>query len=107
MSTKYTEFDRAHQISSRQFFFPKSEILMQPRPPIIVKLSQYQDKNFIKSFIKNLPKEVDEMRKKLYSLLKATKQGKKQPYFQLSIDGNLYLVTETSNFPIYGRLMDN
>ena len=47
----------------------------------------YQDKNFIKSFIKNMPKgnnigisddcpkEVDEMRKKLYPVLKAAKHG--------------------------------
>ena len=57
----------------------------KPRP-IIVKLSSFHDKEFIKSFIKNLtkgrnlgifddfPKEVEQMRKKMYPVLKAGKQ---------------------------------
>ena len=65
-------FDKVHRISRHTRDGRNS------RPhPIIVKLSAYQDKNFIKSFIKNIPKgtnigisddfpkEVDETRKKL------------------------------------------
>ena len=74
---KEIHFDRVHRISTHTRDGRNSG----PRP--IVKLSTYQDKNFIKSFIKNLPKgsnigisdgfpkEVDEMRKKLYPVLKA------------------------------------
>ena len=63
--------------------------------PIIVKFSAYQHKNFIKSFIKNLPKgtnigisddfpkEVDEIRRKLYPVLKAAKREKKEAYFKV------------------------
>ena len=44
-------FDRVHRISTHTRDGRNSG----PRP-IIVKLSTYQDKNFIKSFIKNIPK---------------------------------------------------
>lgn len=109
-------FDRVHRISTRK----RDGRSSGPRP-IIVKLSVYQDKNFIKSFIKNLPKgtnigisddfpkEVDEIRKSLYPILKASKRDKKEAYFKvekLIIDGSLYRGPETANFPIYGRLMD-
>ena len=68
---KEIHFDRVHRISTHT----RNGRNSGPRP-INVKLSTYQDKNFIKSFIKNLPKgsnigivddfpkEVDEMRKK-------------------------------------------
>ena len=110
-------FDRVHRISTRKRDGQSSG----PRP-IIVKLSVYQDKNFIKSFIKNIPKgtnigisddfpkEVDEIRKNLYPILKAAKREKKEAYFKvekLLIDGSLYRGPETTNFPIYGRLMDS
>ena len=90
--------------------------------PIIVKLSTYQDKNFIKSFIKNLskgfnigisddfPKEVDEMRKKLYPILKAAKNEKKEAYFKvkkLLINSSLYRGPEKALFPMYGCLMNS
>ncbi|KAL9965225.1 hypothetical protein ACROYT_G028996 [Oculina patagonica] len=79
------QFDRVHRISSRK----RDGRSSGPRP-IIVKPSVYQDKNFIKSFIKNLPKgtnigisddfpkEVDEIRKSLYPILKASKRDKKE-----------------------------
>ena len=69
---KEIHFDRVHRISTHIRDGRNSG----PRP-IIVKLSTYQDKNFIKSFIKNLskgsnigisddfPKEVDEIRKEV------------------------------------------
>ena len=95
------QFDRVHRVSTRRVSSgtPNSK----PRP-IIVKLSSYHDKEFIKSFIKNLtkgrnlgisddfPKEVEEMRKKLYPVLKAAKQEKRTAFFKverLIIDGSL------------------
>ena len=87
---KEIHFDRDHRISTHTRDGRNSG----PRP-IIVKLSTYPDKNFIKSFIKNLPKgsnigisddfpkEVDEMRKKLYPVLKAAKREKKEAYFKV------------------------
>ena len=82
-------FDRVHRISTRTRDGRNSG----PRP-IMVKLSAYQDKNFIKSFIKNLPKgtnigisddfpkEVDEIRRKLYPVLKTAKREKKEAYLR-------------------------
>ena len=114
---KQIQFDRVHRISTRSRDGQNSE----PRP-IIVKLSVFQDKNFIKSFIKNLPKgsnigisddfpkEVDEIRKKLYPVLKAAKREKKEAYFNVEkilINGSLYRGLETSLFPFYGRLMSS
>ena len=88
--------------------------------PFIVKFSAYQDKNFIKSLIKKLPKgtnigisddfpkQVDEIRRKLYSVLKAAKREKKEAYFKvekLFING--YRGPETALFPLYGCLMNS
>ena len=80
----------------------------------------FQDKIFIKLYIKNLPrgtrlsdnfpKEVDKVRKVLYPILKAAKHDKKAAYFnveKLIINGALYHGEETSQFSFYGRLMDN
>jgi len=109
---KEIHFDRVHRISThtRDGRNPGSR-------PIIVKLSAYQGKNVIKSFIKNLPngtnigisddfpKEVDEIRKKLYPVLKAAKREKKEAYFKEEkrlINGSLYLGPETALFPLYG-----
>ena len=112
-------FDRVHRITSRRS--KSNGRNLQPRP-IIVKLTHFQDKFFIKSFIKNLPrgtgfgvsddfpKEVDEVRKVLYPILKAAKREKKAAYFnveKLIIDSVLYRGEETSQFSFYGRLMDN
>ncbi|CAH3172306.1 unnamed protein product, partial [Porites evermanni] len=85
------QFDRVHRVSGRRVSSgtPNSK----PRP-IIVKLSSFHDKEFIKSFIKNLtkgrnlgisddfPKEVEEMRKKLYPVLKAANQEKRTAFFK-------------------------
>ena len=90
-------------------------------PRLSSQLSSFHDKEFIKSFIKNLakgrnlgisddfPKEVEEMRKKLYPVLKAAKQEKRTAFFKverLIIDGSLYRGPETIAFPLYGDLMD-
>lgn len=73
-------------------------------------------------FIKNLPKgskygisddypkEIDEIRKKLYPVLKAAKKEKKSAYFnvyKLIIDYQIYRGPETSNLPLYGRIMSS
>ena len=76
-------FDRVHRIPSR----PSQSNDRNPQPrPIIVRLTDFQDKFFIKSFIKNLPrgtrfgisddfpKEVDEVRKVLYLILQTAKR---------------------------------
>ena len=105
-------FERVHRINTRV------SDNKNPRP-IIAKVSQYQDKNFIKSFIKNLPKgskygisddypkEIDVIRKKLYPVLKTAKKEKKSAYFnvdKLIIDDQIYRGPETSNLPLYGRI---
>ena len=112
------QFDRVHRVSARQVSSgtPNSK----PRP-IIVKLSSFHDKEFIKSFIKNLtkgrnlgisddfPKEVEEMTEKLYRVLKAAKKEKRTTFFKverLIMDGSLYRDPVTIAFPLYEHLMD-
>jgi len=107
------QFDRVHRISARRV--SRGTPNSKPRP-IIVKLSSFHDKVFIKSFIKNLtkgrnlgisddfPKEVEKMRKKLYPVLKAAKQEKRTAFFKverLIINGSLYRGQETSAFLFY------
>ena len=53
-------------------------------------------------------KEADEIRRKLYLVLKAAKREKKEAYFKvekLLINGSLYRGPETVLFPLYGCLM--
>ena len=103
-------FDRVHRLSRRAS--SNAQNTVKPRP-IIVKLSDYCDKAFIESFIKNLkkgrslgisddfPKEVEDIRKELYPVLKTAKQEKRVAYFtveKLIIDRSLYRGPE--------RLMD-
>ena len=109
------EFERVHRIPTR----PKED-KGQPRP-IIAKVSFFQDKEFIKSCIKNLPKgkkygvaddfpkEVDEIRKKLHPVLKKAKEQRKMAFFnveKLIIENAVYRGPETKNFPLYGRIME-
>ena len=110
------EFERVHRIPTR----PKED-KNQPRP-IIAKVSFFQDKEFIKSRIKNLPKgkkygvaddfpkEVDEIRKKLHPVLKKAKEQRKMAFFnveKLIIENAVYRGPETKNFPLYGRIMES
>ena len=112
-------FDRVHRITSRR---SQANLRSPKSRPIIVRLTNFQDEPFIKSFIKNLPrgtgfgisddfpKEVDEVRKSLYPILKTARREKKAAYFnveKLIIEGALYRGEETSQFSFYGRLMDN
>ena len=112
-------FDRVHGITSLR----SQSNGRSPKPRlIIVRLTNFQDKLFIKSVIKNLPrgtrfgisndfpKEVDEVRKLLYPILTVAKREKKAAYVnveKLIIEGALYRGEETSQFSFYGRLIDN
>jgi len=58
----------------------------------------------------DFPKEVDEIRKKLYPVLKNAKKERKVAFFnveKLIIENTVYHGPETKNFPLYGRIMDN
>jgi len=84
-------FDRVHRISTHT-----CDGWNSGARPIIVKLSAYQDRNFTKSFIKgtnigisdDFPKEVDEIRRKLYPVLKAAKPKALNQRFTLPRTGN-------------------
>ena len=111
------QFERVHRIPT----CPKTSKQVQPRP-IIAKVTFFQDKEFIKSHIKNLPKgakygvaddfpkEVDAIRKALQPKLKQARGEKKMAFFnveKLVIEGIVYHGPETKTFPHYGRIMDN
>ena len=102
------EFERVHRIPTK----PSTEKKPNPRP-IIAKVSFYQDKELIKSHIKNLkkgsklgvaddyPKEVEQIRKDLQPALKKARQEKKLAFFnveKLIIDGKIYRGPETNGF---------
>ena len=110
------QFERVHRIPTKPLAVKKP----YPRP-IIAKVSFYQDKEFIKSHIKDIrkgskygvaddfPREVDEIRKDLQPVLKKARSEQKTAFFnveKLLINGVLYRGPETKRFPIYGRLMD-
>ena len=112
------EFERVHRIPTR---VREEKINQHPRP-IIAKVSFFKDKQQIKSHIKHLPrgkrfgvaddfpKEVDEIRKELYPVLKQAKRDHKTAFFnveKLIIDKAVYRGPETKNFTLYGRIMDN
>ena len=112
------EFERVHRIPTR---VREEKINQHPRP-IIAKVSFFKDKQQITSHIKHLPrgirfgvaddfpKEVDEIRKELYPVLKQAKRNHKTAFFnveKLIIDKAVYRGPETKNFTLYGRIMDN
>ena len=110
------QFERVHRIPTKPLAVKKP----YPRP-IIAKVSFYQDKEFIKSHIKDIrkgskygvaddfPREVDEIRKDLQPVLKKARSEQKTAFFnveKLLINGVLYRGPQNKRFPIYGRLMD-
>ena len=112
------EFKRVHRIPTR---VREEKINQHPRP-IISKVSFFKDKQQIKSHIKHLPrgerfgvaddfpKEVDEIRRELYPVLKKAKRDKKTALFnveKLIIDKAVYRGPKTKPFTLYGRIMDN
>lgn len=112
-------FERVHRIPTKK---SSQRSQSQPRSnPIIVRFSHYQDKEFVRSFVKNLkgtnigisddfPKEVGEIHKTLYPVLKKAKQEHKRAHFKfdkLIIDGHIYRGKETKNLPYYGNIKNN
>ena len=103
-------FERVHRLPTRQSNKPR---------PIIVRFSFFQDKEFVWSFIKNLkgsstaiandyPKEIENIHKTLYPVLKKAKQEKNTAFFKvdrLIINGQVYRGIETNNLPFYGSIM--
>ena len=111
------QFETVHRIPTR----PKTSKQVQPRT-IIAKVTFFQDKEFIKYHIKNLPKgakygvadnfpkEVDAIRKSLHPKLKQARKERKMAFFnveKLVIEGIVYHGPETKTFPHYGRIMDS
>ena len=81
-------FERVHRISTNN-----SSLRAPSYPkPIIARFSHYQDKEYVRSFYKNLkgtnigfsddfPKEIEEIHRKLYPVLKKAKQDKQKAFF--------------------------
>ena len=89
---------------------------------IIAKVKFFQDKEFIKSHIKDLPKrakygvaddfpkELDPIKKALQPKLKQAKEERKIAFFNvenLVIEGIVYHGPETKTCRDYGRIMDS
>ena len=114
---KEIRFERVHRIPARKNTSHGQDV--KPRP-IIAKFSFFQDKEYVWSFVKNLkntnisigndyPREIDEIQKTLYPILKKAKQKKQTAYFKvdkLIINGQIYRGEETINLPYYGLIMD-
>ena len=111
-------FERVHRIPVK----PSSQRSQSRGPrPVIVRFSHYQNKEFVRSFYKNLkgtkigisddfPREVEEIHKTLYPVLKQAKREQKRAFFnfdKLIIDGQIYRGKETKNLPYYGNIMKN
>ena len=111
-------FERVHRIPVK----PSSQRSQSRGPrPVIVRFSHYQNKEFIRSFYKNLkgtkigisddfPREVEEIHKTLYPVLKQAKREQKRAFFnfdKLIINGQIYGGEETKNLPYYGNIMKN
>ena len=78
---------------------------------MIARFSHYQDKEFVQSLYTNLngtnigfsddfPKEVEDIHKAFYPVLKKAKQNEQRAYFnfdKLIIDGRIYRGKETKN----------
>ena len=105
------EFERVHRNPTHVC---EEKIIQHPRP-IIAKVSFFKDKQQIKSHIKHLPrgkrfgvaddlpKEVDEIRKELYPVLKQAKREHKTAFFnvkKLNIDKAVYQGPETKDFTL-------
>ena len=104
---KSIRFERVHRISKKtQSQRPPN----RPRP-VIARFSHYQDKEFVQSLYTNLngtnigfsddfPKEVEDIHKAFYPVLKKAKQNEQRAYFnfdKLIIDGRIYRGKETKN----------
>ena len=106
-------FERVHRVGSRTASSDR------PRP-IIAKFSFYQQKQDIWRSVRNLKgsrcaisddysKEIDNIRKTLYPVLKEAKRNHHRAFFnvdKLIINGQVYRGEETTNLPFYGNIMD-
>ena len=86
---------------------------------MIARFSHYQDKEFVQSLYKNLngsnigfsddfPKEVEDIHKALYPVLKMARQNQQRAYFnfdKLITDGRIYRGKETKELPFYGNIL--
>ena len=83
-------FERVHKIPTKS----SCQRSLDRLRPIIVRFSHFQHKQFVKTFLRNLkgtkigvlddfPKEIDEIHKKLYTVLKSTKQANKRAFFNI------------------------
>ena len=114
-NVKAIRFERVHRISTS-----KTKQGSQRRPrSIIARFSHYQDKELVHSFLKNLkgtdigisddfPREVEEIHKELYPVLKKAKRDQRKAFFnfdKLIIDGQIYRGKETKKLPFYGNIM--
>ena len=116
-AVKAIRFERVHSIPTRT-----SSQRSQSRPrSVIARFSHYQEKEFVRSFYKNLKgtdigisvdflKEIEDIHKTLYPVLKKAKRDEKKAFFnfdKLIINGQLYRGKETKNLPYYGNIMKN
>ncbi|KAK3720039.1 hypothetical protein QZH41_004587 [Actinostola sp. cb2023] len=107
-------FERVHRIPSR----PNTNT--DHRRPIIARFSFFQEKKEVFQYVKNIhhssgisiaddfPREIIEIRKKLWPVLKAAKKEKKVAYFKvdrLIIDGCTYYGEETDDLQFYANIM--
>ena len=106
-----------HRISTR-----RSEEYDPAKPrPIIAKLRFYKDKSRIFQYAKNIdrsskigvaedyPKEIDNIRKELLSVLRKAKKENPQAAFnvdKLIINGQIYRGPETKSLPFYARILN-
>ena len=75
-----------------------------------IKFFGVKEKSHESGISDDYPKEIDEIRKKLCPVLKTSKKEKKSTYFnvdKLIIDDQIYRRPETSNLPLYGRIMSS
>ena len=106
---KRIRFEHVHRMRTRK--------VSSRLQPVTAKFSFYQDKEFIWSFIRNpkgsiigmtFPKEIDEIREKLYPILKKAEQDRQSAYFKvdkLTINVQVYIGKETEDLLHYGAIM--
>ena len=110
-------FERVHRIPTLRDRLHSS----RPTGPKIGKISFYQDKDYMWSFVKNrkrtkigvandYPKEIGTIHETLYPVLKRAKQAKQTAFFKvdkLTINGHIYRGEETRNLPHYGLILNS
>ena len=113
------EFKRVHCIPTRRRADQTDASSSKPRP-ISATLSFFKDKGCIFQHVRNIdpnlkiniandfPKDIEDMRKELFPVLKKAKQQNKRASFnvdKLIIDGHIYRGPETKELPFYANIM--